>query len=79
MPDFPKEQPPTADGTERPEPGVAISEHDGITGRLAQDLLFPVVGIGASAGGLEAFKQFLKALPPDSGMAYVLVQHLTAC
>jgi two-component system CheB/CheR fusion protein len=37
---------------------------------------FPVVGIGASAGGLEAFKEFLKAIPPSSGMAYVLVQHL---
>jgi len=35
-----------------------------------------IVGIGASAGGLEAFTQFLKALPAHSGMAYVLVQHL---
>ncbi|OIN57405.1 chemotaxis protein CheB [Arsenicibacter rosenii] len=38
--------------------------------------LFPVVGIGASAGGLAAFKKLLKAIPPQSGMAYVLVQHL---
>src|SRR6185436_20443639 len=37
---------------------------------------FPIVGIGASAGGLEAFRQLLRALPADSGMAYVLVQHL---
>lgn len=37
---------------------------------------FPVVGIGASAGGLEAFRQFLQAIPEYSGMAYVLVQHL---
>jgi two-component system, chemotaxis family, CheB/CheR fusion protein len=37
---------------------------------------FPIVGIGASAGGLEAFRQLLRALPPDTGMAYVLVQHL---
>lgn len=37
---------------------------------------FPIVGIGASAGGLEAFKGFLKAIPEKSGMAYVLVQHL---
>jgi two-component system CheB/CheR fusion protein len=35
-----------------------------------------VVGIGASAGGLGAFLRFIKALPPDSGMAFVLVQHL---
>ena len=37
---------------------------------------FPIVGIGASAGGLEAFTQFLRALPPDTGMAFVLIQHL---
>ena len=37
---------------------------------------FPIVGIGASAGGLEAFTQLLKALPLDTGMAFVLVQHL---
>ena len=37
---------------------------------------FPVVGVGASAGGLDAFTQLLKHLPPDSGMAFVLIQHL---
>ena len=37
---------------------------------------FPVVGIGASAGGLDAYKLFLKNIPEKSGMAYVLVQHL---
>jgi len=36
----------------------------------------PVVGIGASAGGLEAFRQILSALPTDTGLAFVLVQHL---
>jgi two-component system CheB/CheR fusion protein len=36
-----------------------------------------IVGIGASAGGLEAFKSFFGALPEDSGMAFVLVQHLS--
>ena len=35
-----------------------------------------IVGIGASAGGLEAFTQLLRALPADTGMAFVLVQHL---
>ena len=39
-------------------------------------LSFPVVGIGASAGGLEAMIEFLTALPQDSGMAYVFIQHL---
>ncbi len=36
----------------------------------------PVVGVGASAGGLEALEQFFTHVPPDSGMAYVVVQHL---
>ncbi|HYW46449.1 MAG TPA: chemotaxis protein CheB [Bryobacteraceae bacterium] len=36
----------------------------------------PVVGIGASAGGLEAFKLLLSHLPPDTGFAVVLIQHL---
>jgi two-component system CheB/CheR fusion protein len=37
---------------------------------------FPVVGIGASAGGLEALFKLFDALPPDTGMAFVLIQHL---
>ncbi len=36
----------------------------------------PIVGVGASAGGFEAFKQLLTALPSDTGLALVLVQHL---
>ena len=39
-------------------------------------LSFPVVAIGASAGGLGAFTALLKALPSKSGMAFVLIQHL---
>ncbi len=38
----------------------------------------PVVGIGASAGGLEALSLLLRALPADTGMAFVLVQHLAS-
>ncbi|MGD0267796.1 MAG: chemotaxis protein CheB [Candidatus Sulfotelmatobacter sp.] len=37
---------------------------------------FPIVGIGASAGGLEAFSELLRYLPEKTGMAFVLVQHL---
>ncbi len=37
---------------------------------------FPIVGIGASAGGLEAFSELLRHLPVKTGMAFVLVQHL---
>jgi len=39
-------------------------------------MLNRVVGIGASAGGLEAFTKFLAHLPDDTGMAFLLVQHL---
>ena len=38
--------------------------------------LFPIVGIGASAGGLEAIELFLENVPENSGMAYIVVQHL---
>ncbi len=37
---------------------------------------FPIVGIGASAGGLEALEHFLKEVPAHSGMAFVVIQHL---
>ena len=37
---------------------------------------FPVVALGASAGGLEAFERFFTHLPTDTGMAFVLIQHL---
>ena len=40
------------------------------------DRAFPVVGIGASAGGLDACRRLLQAVPSDTGMAFVLVQHL---
>lgn len=35
-----------------------------------------VVGIGASAGGLNAYKAFFEALPPDTGMAFVVISHI---
>ena len=37
---------------------------------------FPIVGLGASAGGLEAFEQFFRKVPRHCGMAFVLVPHL---
>ena len=39
-------------------------------------MTFPIVAIGASAGGLEAITELLSALPSNSGMAYIAVQHL---
>lgn len=43
---------------------------------VSQERRFPIVGIGASAGGLEACSEFLTDLADDTGMAFVLVQHL---
>lgn len=43
---------------------------------IADDARVPIVGIGASAGGLEAIEQVLGGVPVDSGMAFVIVQHL---
>jgi two-component system CheB/CheR fusion protein len=43
--------------------------------RTAKDFL--VVGIGASAGGISALNEFFSAMPPDSGMAFVVVLHLS--
>jgi two-component system CheB/CheR fusion protein len=45
--------------------------------RLSQDgTPLPIIGIGASAGGLEAFEAFFDAMPADAGLAFVLVPHL---
>ncbi|HUD47427.1 MAG TPA: chemotaxis protein CheB, partial [Candidatus Baltobacteraceae bacterium] len=57
-----RRKPPAVVPLESPAPPVGVS--------------FPVVGIGASAGGLEALEQFLSCVPRNSGMAFVIVQHL---
>ena len=44
--------------------------------KVATEKPFPIVGIGASAGGLEAFESFFKEMPPDSDIAFALVSHL---
>ncbi|HSN68272.1 MAG TPA: chemotaxis protein CheB, partial [Thermoanaerobaculia bacterium] len=51
---------------------------DGVPGRAAASptAAVRVVGIGASAGGLDAFMDLVSAIPPDTGLALVLVQHL---
>jgi two-component system, chemotaxis family, CheB/CheR fusion protein len=54
----------------------AHNEPETFQSHPAQNRTFTVVGIGASAGGLEAFRQLLEHLPTDTGMAFVLVQHL---
>ena len=52
------------------------SEPENNTSILLTKNSVPIVGIGASAGGLETFMMFFDAMPPDSGMAFVLIQHL---
>jgi two-component system, chemotaxis family, CheB/CheR fusion protein len=64
-------------GTEKePEGGVSPEPAEPPSGRT--DPGFPIVGIGASAGGLAAFEAFFSGMPADTdpGMAFVLVQHL---
>ncbi|MBC8017339.1 MAG: chemotaxis protein CheB, partial [Verrucomicrobia bacterium] len=46
------------------------------TPQQQESLPFPIVGIGASAGGLEALELFLRQVPKNSGLAFVIVQHL---
>jgi len=66
----PEEEAPSAPAGEAP------AEDANAQIETSHGLPFPVVGIGASAGGLEAFTQLLQAMPADTGMAFVLVQHL---
>ncbi len=44
--------------------------------QISTERNFPIVGIGASAGGLEALEQFFGNVPKSSGLAYVVIQHL---
>lgn len=56
--------------------GAAASSSKAAEPDRAGQVVPYVVGMGASAGGLEAFEQFFSQLPSDTGMAFVLVQHL---
>ena len=56
--------------TKKPDTDSGIKTYD------KQTTDFPIIGIGASAGGLEAFEQFFRNVPPDIGMCFVLVLHL---
>ncbi|CAL4869409.1 Protein-glutamate methylesterase/protein-glutamine glutaminase (plasmid) [Asticcacaulis sp. MM231] len=62
-----------------PEPAHPLPKEAGIQMPRVQPATrsgFPIVGIGASAGGLEACRKLFAALPADTGMAFILVQHL---
>ncbi len=60
------------EGSDEPRANGSSTPHEG----PENDRLFPVVGIGASAGGLEALNEFFQAMSVDSGMAFVVVSHL---
>jgi two-component system, chemotaxis family, CheB/CheR fusion protein len=60
---------------EPPEPGGPENAYEE-RNPTAERVGWPIVGIDASAGGLEAFTELLQHLPLDTGMGFVLVQHL---
>ena len=64
---------PSKPGERKKEPAAGAKEE--IRSRH-RDGPFPIVGIGASAGGLEALEQFLEHMPQGSGMAFVIIQHM---
>ncbi|MDM7949638.1 chemotaxis protein CheB [Hydrogenophaga sp.] len=73
-PTLPKTPSAPARGDRRRQPGLpAPAKTDAA---LPEASGFPIVAIGASAGGLEAFEQFLRAMPDGSGMGFVVLQHL---
>ncbi len=57
-------------------PAARAAQAAGVTEQAPPAPVRLVVGIGASAGGLDAFQAFFSQMPADSGMAFVLVQHL---
>ncbi|HTP58424.1 MAG TPA: chemotaxis protein CheB, partial [Spirochaetia bacterium] len=71
----PRQTPPTATAPE-PPPTAAASLPPPASLPWASSTDFPIVGIGASAGGLEALERFFDAMPAKAGMAFVIIQHL---
>src|SRR5450755_3772635 len=69
-----KDRPPSRKPTAEPQPALPalMAEEPEESGGGE----FPIVGIGASAGGLEAFTEMLQGLPSNTGMAFVFIQHL---
>ncbi|MBI9038331.1 MAG: PAS domain-containing protein [Bacteroidales bacterium] len=57
--------------SEKETPASKIAKH-----KISKQLSFPIVGIGASAGGLEALEQFFGNMPNNTGLAFVVIQHL---
>jgi len=62
---------------DRSEESTRPEDVPGLVALEKPPLPFPVVGIGASAGGIKALQAFFDAMPPDTGMAFVVVVHLS--
>src|ERR1700739_4860784 len=62
-------------------PKLVLKKHHPAPKTKTDPKIFPtqeflIAAVGASAGGIEAFSELVRNLPPDTGMAFVLVQHL---
>ncbi len=62
--------------TAEPEPPANPEETAPLAPEHATGPHFPIIGVGASAGGLEAFTELLEGLSPDPGLAFLFVSHL---
>ncbi|MBD3307090.1 chemotaxis protein CheB, partial [candidate division KSB3 bacterium] len=61
---------------EQPASGDAASTTAGSPSSSEETLGFPIIGVGASAGGLDALKGLFTKMPDDIDMAFVVIQHL---
>jgi two-component system, chemotaxis family, CheB/CheR fusion protein len=71
-----KKTAPTRSSAKRISHATTPAKHRESQQKAKEDKAFPIVGMGASAGGLEAFEKFFAQVPPDIGMAFILVPHL---
>src|SRR3954465_4609931 len=60
----------------RPPKKQRLELASGSDDHQSADGVIPVIGIGASAGGIDALRTLIPGIQPDSGLAYVIVQHL---
>ena len=70
-----KKNPPAKRKAEKQTNAAVNEKKAGVKPKQTND--FPIVGLGASAGGLEALEIFFSHMPPDSGMGFVIIQHLS--
>ena len=70
----------SAGGKCKREGGIIVNEvkeTNSASAETAKENQLLIIGLGASAGGLEALQQFFSCMPPDSGLSFVVVQHLS--